>query len=182
MLCGRVGEDLGVVSNRTVDGRVGRVREELSGTGVIVGVSNGAFGGRGDKGWGKVERGREILGEVFRRDVERRVKGESGREGEFVEELFGLLSTDTLPKRPVDKSGMGEYMKEFRNSIFIPAVGEGGGDGLSGVYGTQKQSIVLVDMKGHVKFVERTLYDDEAKFLKDERDRSFEFGIEGWRR
>jgi uncharacterized protein with NRDE domain len=49
------------------------------------------------------------------------------------------------------------------------------------LYGTQKQTIILVDKKGRVKFVERTLYDGEAKpIVGAERDVSCEFQIEGW--
>lgn len=49
-------------------------------------------------------------------------------------------------------------------------------------YGTQKQTLILVSNEGHVKFIERTLYDEDARWVqnKDERDTVFEFDIEGW--
>jgi uncharacterized protein with NRDE domain len=47
------------------------------------------------------------------------------------------------------------------------------------VYGTQKQSVVLVDKEGKVTFFERTLYDQLGKAIaKGEGDRTFEFEIE----
>ena len=88
----------------------------------------------------------------------------------------------------------------MRNSIFIPRVGGSGvenesSDGMksaddqrpstqagvevqggAGGYGTQKQTVVLVDRSGKVTFVERTLYDENA--LATESERKFEYQIE----
>ena len=51
----------------------------------------------------------------------------------------------------------------------------------SGIYGTQKQTVILVDREGKVTFVERTLYDHEGKPVKGgKEDRRFDFQIEGW--
>ena len=51
----------------------------------------------------------------------------------------------------------------------------------NGAYGTQKQSVILVDNDGKVRFFERTLFDMEGKPVKlGEGDRTFEFQIEGW--
>lgn len=50
---------------------------------------------------------------------------------------------------------------------------------MSGAYGTQKQTVVLVHESGRVRFYERTLYDDDAKSIPiGEGDRSFEFTAE----
>ncbi|RPA79272.1 DUF833-domain-containing protein [Ascobolus immersus RN42] len=51
----------------------------------------------------------------------------------------------------------------------------------STVYGTQKQTVILIDHDGHVTYVERTLFDEDAKPLaKGEADVREEFDIEGW--
>lgn len=48
-------------------------------------------------------------------------------------------------------------------------------------YGTQKQTIILVDKNGRVKYVERTLYDSNVKPVEEEEgDVVCEFEIEGW--
>jgi uncharacterized protein with NRDE domain len=51
----------------------------------------------------------------------------------------------------------------------------------STLYGTQKQTVILIDHSGHVTYVERTLFDEDAKPLaKGEADVREEFDIEGW--
>lgn len=48
-------------------------------------------------------------------------------------------------------------------------------------YGTQQQTVILVDKNGRVKYVERTLWDEYAGPLKEgERDVVAEWAIEGW--
>ena len=89
----------------------------------------------------------------------------------------------------------------MRNSIFIPRVGGGGVDGESseglrsastegsaghagvvvgggkGGYGTQKQTVVLVDRGGKVTFIERTLYDQDAQAAASERRYDFQIEV-----
>lgn len=50
------------------------------------------------------------------------------------------------------------------------------------VYGTQTQTVILVDKGGRLKYVERRLWDEDAKPVEEEmgRDRVVEFKIEGW--
>jgi len=52
------------------------------------------------------------------------------------------------------------------------------------VYGTQKQTIILVDRTGRLKYIERTLYNDKAEWVggveNEDRDVVCEFQIEGW--
>jgi uncharacterized protein with NRDE domain len=49
------------------------------------------------------------------------------------------------------------------------------------VYGTQKQTVILIDKNGRLKCVERTLYDQDAKPVpKEAQDAVCEFNIEGW--
>ena len=51
------------------------------------------------------------------------------------------------------------------------------------VYGTQKQTVILVNRNGMLKYVERTLYNDQAEWVGGEenkdRDTVCEFQIEG---
>ena len=201
LVCGRVREPLAVISNRTpsLEGTTWVLKDK----GETAGLSNTAFA---DRSWTKVTHGKELLQSVIENNVQHSRDGEEQeRQQGLIEKLFEVLSIDTLPKRPANSADWECYVKEFRNSIFIPAVGgetmdgasaedlaaartaqktqgaKPGSDGMSGVYGTQKQSVVLVSNQGHVTFVERTLYDDGARPMdQNAGDRCFEFDIEGW--
>lgn len=49
------------------------------------------------------------------------------------------------------------------------------------IYGTQTQTVILVDKAGHLKYVERRLYGEDARSIDGEsRDVVTEFDIEGW--
>ncbi|TGZ84625.1 DUF833-domain-containing protein [Ascodesmis nigricans] len=49
------------------------------------------------------------------------------------------------------------------------------------IYGTQTQTVILVDKTGRLKYVERRLWDEDAKVVpKEQRERVVEFVIEGW--
>ncbi|KAL7276925.1 hypothetical protein RUND412_000069 [Rhizina undulata] len=51
----------------------------------------------------------------------------------------------------------------------------------SRLYGTHKQTVILVDRRGRLKYIERTLYDDDAQPVgEDKRDIMWEFDVEGW--
>ena len=185
LICGKLGEPLAVISNRTpnVEGVTWLAKERSE----TVGLSNTAFG---DRTWPKVLQGERLMASIIAESVACR-----DSKVDFVESLMGLLSTDTLPKRQ-ESQGLESYVRELRNSIFIPILGgEGTSDtraddvaaaktdqqtqSLSRVYGTQKQTVVLVDRACQVTFVERTLYDSSAKPMKSQdRDRWFEFRIE----
>lgn len=197
LVCGKNGEALAVISNRTpnVKATPWLAKER----GETVGLSNAAFA---DRSWPKVLRGEELLSTAIKSSV-----AQHGDKASLVREMFQLLSNDTLPKRSKDR-GWDSYVMELRNSIFIPPIGGEGmdgmsaediasatssrpvnvedtinkkkqGDGLSGVYGTQKQTVVLVDHNGMVTFSERTLFDAHGRSTagSSERDRIFEFDI-----
>ena len=198
LVCGKAGQPLAVISNRTpcVDG-VTWIAERR---GETVGLSNATFG---DRSWPKVLKGEELMSSAIAKSVRRK-----DSRAELTEELLRVLSADTLPKRR-EGQGWTSYMNELRNSIFIPVIGGESMDevsadsiatakinqqvqvnskydilkhkeGLSGRYGTQKQTVVLVDHQGHVNFVERTLYDMEGReVVGTDRDRTFEFDIQG---
>ncbi|KAL8964137.1 MAG: hypothetical protein Q9183_004670 [Haloplaca sp. 2 TL-2023] len=197
LVCGQAGQPLAVISNRTPDVEdvtwIAKERDET------VGLSNAAYG---NHSWPKVNDGKKMMQEA----IEASVKREDSKEA-FVEEMMHLLSTDTLPKKKQGES-WNSYVKELRNSIFIPAIGgegtddtsadgiatgkndvkvqvqaqsipKAGKDGLSGIYGTQKETVVLVNHNGSVTFVERTLFDADAQPTKaSEQDRWLEFDLE----
>jgi len=178
---------LGVLSNRTTE--VDGMRWIARGEGETVGLSNSFFG---DRTWPKVVMGEELFEEGVRESVK---TGESKEE--LIERGLRLLSTDTLPKRKEGES-FETYIGQLRHSIFIPRIG---GDGperkpadevaaadsgtnaadIHGKYATQKQTVVLVDKKGHVTFVERTTFDGHGREVPEtEAKEIYEFDIEGW--
>ena len=199
LVCGKVGEPLAVISNRTPNVEeiawIAKSKEET------IGLSNAIFGNRS---WPKVIKGEALLSSAIRRDLL-----EPRSQASLIEELFHILSDDTLPRKPSDVS-WDSYVQELRKSIFIPVFGgegveeskaedlaAGRGDqhidvenvtnlaettnGDGGPYGTQKQTVVLVSHQGRVTLVERTLYDARGKtLLTPDRDRAFRFDIEGW--
>jgi uncharacterized protein with NRDE domain len=58
---------------------------------------------------------------------------------------------------------------------------EAASNGNAGCYGTQRQTIILVDWDGNVMYVERALWDAAGKPLSlAARDRKFTFKVEGW--
>ena len=196
LVCGKIGEPLAVISNRTPD--VKSTQWVAKTPGETVGLSNAAFG---DRSWPKVVEGERLLASLISRDSEN-----SSGKGQLVEEMMQILSIDTLPRRKKDED-FDSYIFQLRNSILIPVIGGEGIDGtqadsiasanntqqirvtgssrtpkdnvgMGGFYGTQKQTVLLVDHKGHATFVERTLYDERGRNIPEqERDLVFEFDI-----
>jgi uncharacterized protein with NRDE domain len=193
LVCGNIGEPLAVMSNRaSSEADIPWIRPDTART---VGLSNAAFG---DQGWKKVDDGEKKLKEVIRNSA---VSGES--EDDFIQRLLKLLSTDTLPR--IDgNGGLETYINQLRNSIFVPAIGhrtdlhadeiaaagtrekasvvrEGIQEpGVSGLYGTAKQTVVLCSHSGKVRFFERTLYDDNSMPIPaGNGDLDFDFELRG---
>lgn len=126
-------------------------------------------------------------------------------EDAFVADLFRILSTDTLPPPRPDQD-FDSFVPMLQKSIFIPVLGRGkyqlqqnaappstttttmteqdsvdAAAATSGLYGTQKQTVVLVRPDGTVTMIERTLYDDDAEPVPvSDQDRRFDFAIDGW--
>ncbi|KAI4143578.1 MAG: hypothetical protein LQ341_002878 [Variospora aurantia] len=196
LVCGKVGKPLAVISNRTPSAEgmawIPKGRDET------IGLSNATFG---DRSWYKVLEGEKLMRAAIEKSVEQKEPKE-----DFVMRLMELLSRDTLPKLKQNQ-GLESYLRELRNSILIPPIGGDAMDhisadqiaagkgneqvgveqlakvkaqqqGLSGGYGTQKQTVVLVGHDGHVTFVERTLFEGAKLVEGPGRDRWFEFDVE----
>jgi len=177
---------LAIVSNRTpdVDG-ITWIAEE---PGMIHGLSNTHYG---DSSWPKVVHGEKLIREV----VQANYQDKSGKKA-LVDDLLHVLSNNTLPGQQRGED-WDTYIGQLRKSIFIPKIGGANVESQSadeiaaatsklpatasshGAYGTQKQTVILVDKTGHVTFVEKTLYDQDGKYLNNSRS-EFDFDIEGW--
>jgi uncharacterized protein with NRDE domain len=160
------------------------------------GLSNSHFG---DRSWPKVVRGEDLLKDAIQKDLNGKDPGQDA----FIKSLFDILDIDLLPKRK-DGEDWDTYVRQMRNSILIPPVGgisaqsqpaDSMASGNAGVdtpdhnevkprefgYGTQKQTVILIDKEGKVKYIERTLYDENGMSVKSgEGHREIEYDIEGW--
>lgn len=178
---------LAIVSNRSSDA------DDLTWLadkpGEICGLSNSHFG---DLSWPKVVQGEQLMRQLINSNVQL----QGGKE-DLIHRLFDLLSLDTLPRQ---KNGEDweTYLTQLRNSIFIPQIGgekiekkapdeiaaadsatQSATASTGGTYGTQKQTVILVDKQGKVTFIEKTLYDQQCQPLDDSRE-EHTFDIEGW--
>jgi uncharacterized protein with NRDE domain len=185
LVCGRIGQRLAVVSNRIQEeGEVKWIGD--AGVKETVGLSNAAFG---DQTWEKVASGERKLRSLIGAWSKQR----SSRE-EMTNDLFDLLSIDTLPRKEGEHWDVA--VKQLRNSIFIPKL-----DGqqkpadevaaadsearlaeqkaTTGAYGTQKQTVLIVDREGFLSFTEKTLYDEHGNDIRGtpQSIRSFKFQI-----
>jgi uncharacterized protein with NRDE domain len=180
---------LAIVSNRTPD--VQGVAHLLQTQGETTALSNAAYG---DRSWPKV-----VNGEEWTRDAIRDSLAANETREQLVERLLGVLSTDTMPRQKENEE-WDMYLNQLRHSIFVPAIGrdhleehkmpahevgdvvkQKASDATSGCYGTQKQIVALVNKTGTMYYLERTLFDGEAKpIAKGEGDAEFEFQVEGW--
>lgn len=80
----------------------------------------------------------------------------------------GHASTDAKSRDELKEAERPEKMTETGNAM-------------TGVYGTQRETIILVDWEGHVTFRERSLYDAQGKPIeRGTGDMKFDFQIEGW--
>jgi uncharacterized protein with NRDE domain len=191
LVCGNVGEPLAVMSNRAAsEADIPWIHPETSQT---VGLSNAAYG---DHAWKKVADGETMLGKAIRTSIE---TGES--EDDFIQRLITVLSIDTLPRIKED-GGLETYIALLRDTIFVPMIGRqaslhadeiaAGAKqekasvveknqelGVSGGYGTQKQTVVLIDHSGGIRYFERTLYDSDGNPIPvGQGDLNFTFEIE----
>ncbi|MCJ1390536.1 hypothetical protein MMC18_003396 [Xylographa bjoerkii] len=184
LVCGRVGEPLAVVSNRTsnTEGVAWIGTKE----GQTVGLSNAAFS---DRSWPKVLTGERLMEAAIAKAV-----SENFNEDQLIKEMLELLSTDTLPRLEGNEKEdpWTSILKYLRLSIFIPLVvgqmaGNASADEIaaaksdnpiivsgpeSGMYGTQQQSVLLFDHHGQCTFFQRSVF-----AAKDLQDRLFRFTV-----
>jgi len=184
---------LGIISNRTSNekGVVWLFEDDNKNCAQTCALSNSHYG---DLAWPKVVNGERLVQETVMESVQ-----EHETQDQLLERLFAVLSIDTLPKEKPGEDWI-TFVKELRKSILIPPIGSFETKAQSaediaaastaaplnvsdhGVYGTQKQTVILVDSEGMTTFVERTLFDEYAQRVPDEqRDKRFHFQIEGWK-
>jgi uncharacterized protein with NRDE domain len=183
---------LAIVSNRSTD--VHNIAWLCQTPDETHALSNSHYG---DRSWPKVVNAEQLVKDGVKASHASREAPEV-----LINRLFGILSVDTLPRRKVGEE-WDVYINQLRNSIFVPGIGD---DKLkekkdaddvraanstpntttvisptSGVYGTQKQTVILVNREGKVTFVERTLFDEKGSAVPHGKgDRRFDFDIEGW--
>ena len=160
------------------------------------GLSNSHFG---DATWPKVVEGEQLLREAIQKSLK-----SGSTQTDFIDCLFDILSISKLRQQKPDED-WDVYVRQMRNSILIPPVRSAAdaetktaarvGANVNGTstpdhgnvrvtdagYGTQKQTVILVDNTGHVRFVERTLFDENGRSVEREHGaKVLEFDIEGW--
>jgi len=191
---GRTG--LAIVSNRSTD--LHSVKWLCSQRNETHALSNSHYG---DMSWPKVVQAEQAVRDAVKLGVAAHETKEA-----LIQRFLEILSQDSLPPR-----GDGEewdiYLRQLRHSVFVRTIGRKEqkeiddlkkahevmngltnghtdsriAEATHGAYGTQKQSIILVDKEGRVTFFERTLFDlDGCPVKKGEGDRIFEFQIENW--
>ena len=187
LVCGHINEPLAIVSNRSHDmEQVIWVASEKNQT---LGLSNTSFD---DRTWPKIIEGEKLMEAAIKEHTQARED-----EDTLVERLLQVLSTDTLPRLPKESS-LDDYIPFIPKSIFVPVVGtevaaayaedenkKSPANGLmdprffSGLYGTQKQTVLLAQTNGRVRYFERTLYDNQAHAVPvGQGDKCFEFIVQ----
>jgi uncharacterized protein with NRDE domain len=185
-------EGLAIVSNRSE--HVNDVKWLCVGPGETHALSNSHYG---DRSWPKVVDGEKGVMEAIKASVEA-----TDSKDALLTRLLHILSTDTL-RRQEPNEDWDTYTRQLRDSIFIRPIGkdkettvikeqspftngnskpqEEQDKATGGVYGTQKQTIMLVNWEGNVTFFERTLIDGEGRRISTgDGDLKYEFKVDGW--
>jgi uncharacterized protein with NRDE domain len=186
LVCGHINEPLAIVSNRShgMD-QITWVASEKNQT---LGLSNTSVD---DRTWPKIIEGERLMELAIKEHAQAQED-----EDTLVQRLLQVLSTDTLPRLPKESS-LDDYIPLVQKSIFVPVIGtdvaatcaenestKSTSDGLidprytSGLYGTQKQTVLLAQSNGRVRYFERTLYDNQAEAVPiGQGDKCFEFTV-----
>lgn len=185
LVCGYAGEQLAVISNRARDGsEVPWICGDVVQT---VGLSNTHFG---DGAWPKVVDGEVGLLRVIRENIKSEaneenliegllellsddaltrmgVKAEDGLETHVLQlrntilvpplgrkDLSGMPADEVAGARKHETARLLRTTEELQHTKQL---------GVSGIYATQKQTVVLFSHDGQVRFVEKTLFDDDCE-------------------
>lgn len=200
-------EPLAIVSNRSEGGK--DVPWVCGERGEVCALSNTCYGD--DEGWPKLENGKRLLAEAVASAVEEGVGEEELTERlfgvldtdtlirnpdtSFEEAINSLKNSIFIP--PLGDESHRKEMEECKRRgrtgwpkaedeavEVAAAMGEkvAGNMGFAtGMYGTQRQTVVLVDWEGNVVFRERALFDGNGnKVGRGEGDEVFRFKVEGW--
>ncbi len=201
-------EPLAIISNRC--DHAGQVPWICGRQGSVYGLSNATYR-RPDEDpsssddtnepiWPKITIGRDKLSAAV---------SSAPAEPQLLPSLFDILDTEDFPpNRTLD---LEQVIPLLKDSIFIPPVGgaehqqqmeaaqrrgKTGGNPAggetpapedhpngfeTGLYGTQRQTIILVDWSGNVTYIERALWDANGNAIpRGEGDETFRFRIEGF--
>ena len=200
-------EPLAIISNRA--GSPDDVPWIAERRGEVYGLSNACY--NDPEPWPKVEMGKELLKDVVREALKVELSEEELvqnlyaildtntlpkqedqdfeayiyhlRESIFIPSIGHATSPQHMPAadeiaatKPIQSGSTpvtGEAsLKEKERPELAP---------MTGIYGTQRQTVILVDWQGHVTFRERSLWDEEGNGIeRGNADVKFEFQIEGW--
>lgn len=131
------------------------------------GLSNSSF----DDPWEKVRLGEEKL-----KTLTEDYNENHGSKEKFIEDLFSLLSYNTLGNITDDLEG---NFNNIKNTIFVPALkvrDYNRNNPLAGeYYGTRTQTVILVDKYGKITYVERNLHSSDDLSEKPQTQ-TYEFG------
>ncbi|KAJ5215918.1 uncharacterized protein N7498_002325 [Penicillium cinerascens] len=188
LVCGHINEPLAIVSNRSHDmDQITWVASEKDQT---RGLSNTSVD---DRTWLKIVDGERLTETAIKEHAQAQED-----EDALVERLLQVLSTDTLPRLPEENNNLDDYITYITKSIFVPVLRtekaaaacaddetkKSQSNGLmdqryfSGLYGTQKQTVLLARPDGRIRYFERTLYDNQAKAVPiGQGDKCFEFTV-----
>ncbi|PSR78560.1 NRDE protein-domain-containing protein [Coniella lustricola] len=194
-------EPLAIVSNKAV--KPDQIPWVCESRDEVIGLSNAAYDHPDE--WPKVTKGKALLKEEIKKAV-----AEDATQEDLLSRLFGLLDQDDLPRHPnwtledylkvlqqsifvpllgdqQHKDDMAAWTARSKEDGHVSGNGTGQQGPpqpvsfSTGLYGTQRQTVILVDWDGNVTYAERSLSDADGKEIeKGKGDSVFRFAIEGW--